>query len=298
MFPYQDGKYFDSLYQVVQECYPQLDKSAAHDVLRELILSPKSDSINVGNLQYSRAEIIKELQPRLNGENEEKPFDERYHDLLESALKTIKHMNDGYITEEDYKERNNFLDKINKKEFQVFTLLALLESCHSSEDSELIRQLIYKVRSLRELNDLIRLYTKDAVAVNTDVRDYEQAKLIYKMLKSLQSLGYGYTISPKEKENLGISHDDDEDLSEDYSFDNWLKRMMLLQLRRETRTTDALNSNNLSAMFSSNIGKSSTLFDNIGGRITELRGALQKRRFDSNRFNMLEENYESGKSNR
>ncbi len=298
MFPYQDGKYFDSLYQVVQECYPQLDKSAAHDVLRELILSPKSDSINVGNLQYSRAEIIKELQPRLNGENEEKPFDERYHDLLESALKTIKHMNDGYITEEDYKERNNFLDKINKKEFQVFTLLALLESCHSSEDSELIRQLIYKVRSLRELNDLIRLYTKDAVAVNTDVRDYEQAKLIYKMLKSLQSLGYGYTISPKEKENLGISHDDDEDLSEDYSFDNWLKRMMLLQLRRETRTADALNSNNLSAMFSSNIGKSSTLFDNIGGRITELRGALQKRRFDSNRFNMLEENYESGKSNR
>ena len=298
MFPYQDGKYFDSLYQVVQECYPQLDKSAAHDVLRELILSPKSDSINVGKLQYSRAEIIKELQPRLNGENEEKPFDERYHDLLESALKTIKHMNDGYITEEDYKERNNFLDKINKKEFQVFTLLALLESCRFSEDSELIRQLIYKVRSLRELNDLIRLYTKDAVAVNTDVRDYEQAKLIYKMLKSLQSLGYGYTISPKEKENLGISHDDDEDLSEDYSFDNWLKRMMLLQLRRETRTADALNSNNLSAMFSSNIGKSSTLFDNIGGRITELRGALQKRRFDSNRFNMLEENYESGKSNR
>ena len=298
MFPYQDGKYFDSLYQIVQECYPQLDKSAAHDVLRELILSPKSDLITVGTEHYTKAEVIQNLQHFLNGENEEKSFDERYHDLLESALKTIKHMNDGYITEEDYKERNNFLDKINKKEFQVFTLLALLESCRFSEDSELIRQLIYKVRSLRELNDLIRLYTKDAVAVNTDVRDYEQAKLIYKMLKSLQSLGYGYTISPKEKENLGISHDDDEDLSEDYSFDNWLKRMMLLQLRRETRTADALNSNNLSAMFSSNIGKSSTLFDNIGGRITELRGALQKRRFDSNRFNMLEENYESGKSNR
>ncbi len=298
MFPYQDGKYFDSLYQTVQNCYPNLDKAAARDVLRELILSPKSDLITVGTEHYTKAEVIQNLQHFLNGENEEKSFDERYHDLLESALKTIKHMNDGYITEEDYKERNNFLDKINKKEFQVFTLLALLESCRFSEDSELIRQLIYKVRSLRELNDLIRLYTKDAVAVNTDVRDYEQAKLIYKMLKSLQSLGYGYTISPKEKENLGISHDDDEDLSEDYSFDNWLKRMMLLQLRRETRTADALNSNNLSAMFSSNIGKSSTLFDNIGGRITELRGALQKRRFDSNRFNMLEENYESGKSNR
>lgn len=207
-------------------------------------------------------------------------------------------MNDGYITEEDYEERKNFLDKINKKEFQVFTLLALLKSCHSLDNPELTGQLIYKVRSLRELNDLIRKYTKDAVAVNTDVQDYERAKLIYKMLKSLQGLGYGYTISPKEKENLGISHDDDEDLSEDYSFDNWLRRLMLLQLRRETRATGAINSNNLSAMFESNIGKSSTFFDDIGGRISELRGALQKRRFDSSRFNMLEENYESGKSNR
>lgn len=298
MFPYQDGKYFDSLYQVVQQCYPQLDKAGARDVLRELILAPKSDSITIGNAQYSRSEVIQTLQYPLNGENEEKPFDERYHDLLEAALKTIKHMNDGYITEEDYEERKNFLDKINKKEFQVFTLLALLKSCHSLDNPELFGQLIYKVRSLRELNDLIRKYTKDAVAVNTDVQDYERAKLIYKMLKSLQGLGYGYTISPKEKENLGISHDDDEDLSEDYSFDNWLRRLMLLQLRRETRATGAINSNNLGAMFESNIGKSSTFFDDIGGRISELRGALQKRRFDSSRFNMLEENYESGKSNR
>ena len=73
---------------------------------------------------------------------------------------------------------------------------------------------------------------------------------------------------------------------------------MLLQLRRETRQSGALNSNNLSAMMDLNIGKSSTFFDEIGGRITELRGAMQKRRFDSNRFNMLEENNQSGKNNR
>lgn len=298
MFPYQDGKYFDSLYQTIQDCYPQLDKASAHDVLRELILAPKSDTITVGNAQYVRSEVIQTLQYQLNGENEEKPFDERYHDLLEAALKTIKHMNDGYITEDDYEERKKFLDIINKKEFQVFVLLALLKSCHSLDNSELVGQLIYKIRSLRELNDLIRKYTKDAVAVNTDEHDFERAKLIYKMLKSLQGLGYGYTISPKEKENLGISHDEDEDLSEDYAFDNWLRRLMLLQLRRETRGENNINSNNLSEMFKSNLGKSSTFFDDIGGRITELRGAMQKRRFDSSRFNMLEENYESGKANR
>ena len=182
MFPYQDGKYFDSLYQVVQSCYPQLDKVSARDVLRELILAPKSDALTIGNAQYARSEVIKTLQYQLNGENEEKPFDERYHDLLEAALKTIKHMNDGYITEEDYEERKKFLDVINKKEFQVFVLLALLKSCRSLDNPELIGQLIYKVRSLRELNDLIRKYTKDAVAVNSDAQDFERAKLIYKKL--------------------------------------------------------------------------------------------------------------------
>ena len=174
-------------------------------------------------------------------------------------------------------------------------MLALLKLCPSLYDEKLINQLIYKVRSLRELNDLIRKYTKDEVSVNTNEKDYEQAKVVYRLLKSLQSLGYGYTINPKEKENLGICHDDDEDLSEDYAYDNWIKRLMLLQLRRETRQSDALNANNLSAMLSSNIGKTSTFFDDMGGRIAELRGALQKRRFDTNRFNMLEEKQEGGK---
>lgn len=298
MFPYQDGKYFDSLYQTVQDCYPNLDKAAARDFLRELILSPKSDLVTVGTEHYTKAEVIQNLQHFLNGENEEKSFDERYHNLLESALKTIKHMNDGYITQEDYEERSKFLDTINKKEFDVFVLLALLKSCRDLDNPTLINQLIYKIRSLRELNDLIRKYTKDAVAVNTDLQDYEQAKLVYKMLKSLQSLGYGYTISQREKENLDISHDEDEDLSEDYAYDCWLKRLMLLQLRRETRQNGALNSNNLSAMMDLNIGKTSTFFDEVGGRIAELRGAMQKRRFDSHRFSMLEENNQSGKNNR
>ena len=295
MFPYQDGKYFDLLYQAVQDCYPSVDKPSAKDILRELILSPKSDCIEINGTTYCKADIVQSLKRKLNNENEPKPFDERYHDLMDDALKTIKHMNDGYITEDDYTERNNFLSFINKKEFEVFSLLALLKLCPSLYDEKLISQLIYKVRSLRELNDLIRKYTKDEVSVNTDEKDYEQAKVVYRLLKSLQSLGYGYTISPKEKENLGICHDDDEDLSEDYAYDNWIKRLMLLQLRRETRQSVALNANYLNAMFSSNIGKTSTFFDDMGGRIAELRGALQKRRFDTNRFNMLEEKQEGGK---
>ncbi len=298
MFPYQDGKYFNSLYQAIQSCYPQLDTASAHDVLRELILSPQKDTVSINGEALSKTEVVQSLRRKLNNEDEPKPFEERYHDLLEAALKTIKHMNDGYITEEDYEERKNFLENINKKEFDVFTLLALLRLCPLEDSSELEGQLIYKIRSLRELNDLIRFYTKDAVEVNTDIQDYEKAKMIYKMLKSLQGLGYGYTISQKEKENLGISHDDDEDLADDYAYDDWLKRLMLLQLRRETRQDDNLKANNLNAMFSNNLGKSATFFDDIGGRISELRGALKKRRFDSSRFNMIEENYENQRKNR
>ena len=116
MFPYQDGKYFDLLYQAVQDCYPSVDKPSAKDILRELILSPKSDCIEINGTTYCKADIVQSLKRKLNNENEPKPFDERYHDLMEAALKTIKHMNDGYITEDDYTERNNFLSFINKKD--------------------------------------------------------------------------------------------------------------------------------------------------------------------------------------
>ena len=132
----------------------------------------------------------------------------------------------------------------------------------------------------RELKDLIENYTPDMVDEETTVQDFERAKPIYKMLKSLQSLGYNYNFSAKERSSLNIDHEQDEDLTNRFNFYNWLKRLMLLQLRKEVSTPLAKGTAmNVNASF-----EDLTDFD----RIAQLRGTYNKRRFDRNRFNMLE----------
>ncbi len=293
MIPYQNGIYFDSLYSAIQNYFPDIGEDESRDIIRELILSPQDDSIEINGQLYRKAELIAVLQRYICNEDNTSSFEERYNNLLTKTLTTIKNMNDGYITQEDYAERQNFLDMINRKEFEIYALHALLKSCGELNDPEQEAKLIYQVKSLRELGDLIRFYTKDAVDVKTGVQEYEKAKIIYKMIKSLQSLGYGYTISQKEKENLGISHEYDEDLNEDYAYELWIIRLMLLQLRRETRPIGNVYANNINAMFTTNLEDRSTLLSDIGGRISELRGTLHKRRFDSDRYNMLETNQEN-----
>lgn len=292
MIPYGDCKYFSELYTVIQTCFPQISDSEARDVVRQLILAPLNTEIKIDNTYHTKNEIVELLYREINEENNPEPFENRYYRLLESALNTIKQMNDGYVTEEDYNERETFLDKLNKKEFLLFVVLALFGSQPTAQrNTDKERALAYKIARIRELHDLISKYTNDEIGTQTNREDYEQAKLIYKMLKSLQILGYGYTISKKEKQNFGIDHEDDEDLSEDYAFENWIKYLMLRQLKREDRLNAATDTNTIQDLGQNDekFGYSSTLFDDINEKIAELRGSLQKRKFDSNHFNMLEE---------
>lgn len=295
MSSYESEEYFSGLYHTVSEVFSELNENEVHDLLRELILAPENDSLKIHQKVYTKTEVIIRLKEKINEENNPEPFEQRYQRFLDDALSTIRNMNDGYITEEDHRERNAFLQRIQKKEFNLFVLLALLKSCPKISDEEQENLIAYKIGRLRELKDLIEKYTLNDVNVQTDIQAYEQAKVIYKMLKSLRGLGAGYTISQKEKQNLGIDHDDDEDLSEDFAYADWIKRLMLRQLRRETRHSAEANANNLTDMFNSGekLGLSRTPFDSFNTRLQELRGVIQKRRFDKNRFDMLERSSES-----
>jgi hypothetical protein len=119
------------------------------------------------------------------------------------------------------------------------------------------------------------------------------------MIKSLKGLGYGYNLSRKERINLDIDHDDDEDLSEDFAFSDWIKRLMLLQIRRMEKVNSMTVTNSIRDFCQSDekIGRTSTILDDMNNKISELRGTIQKRRFDSGRFSMLEEAYETNGRN-
>ena len=111
------------------------------------------------------------------------------------------------------------------------------------------------------------------------------------MLKSLQSLGYDYNFSPKERAGLGIDHENDNDLSDNFNYEHWLKRLMLLQLSKE------IAMDNIDIAVPQNIEAAQEVEEDVSDRIAKLRGMADRRRFDKNRFRQLEESERSGYSN-
>lgn len=232
MLKYNNSEYFENLYIIIQDIFSDISRSDASRIVRELILSPYEDTININEKSFNKIDIIEYLSQFINSSTEEE-INNHYKELLDKSLKIIKHMNDGYITKEDFKERNELIKYINNKEFLLYFLLSLRYEFLVQQDNDDNKHLIFKITQLRELNDLITNYTKDEFETATDKEEYEKAKIIYKILKSLQTLGYGYTLSKKEKENMGINHDNDEDIHPEFEYFNQIKRLTLFQIERE-----------------------------------------------------------------
>ena len=236
MHRYDVSTYFENLYILIMSAFPDITRSEASRIIRELILSPKEDNIIIKNEELTKISVVDYLSQFFDDSNQE-DINYRYKKLLDNALNIIKHMNDGYITKEDFKERNALLDYITNKEFQLYFLIALLTEFIPDQINNQINNIIFKITQFRELNDLISKYTKDEFETETNKEEYEKAKVIYKILKSLQTLGYGYTLSQKEKENMGINHHNDDDLTTDFDYFSQIKRLTLLQIEREIERT-------------------------------------------------------------
>lgn len=295
MIPYENNPHFDIIYGSVKNCFGDISDSQAATILREVVLAPDEFVIDCGKEKISRREVVQRLADYTVEKYRNKDKKLAYAELLDEAAEIIKHTNDGFISEEDARERSDFMDKITKQEFEHFAALAILRIVHEEEYHELRHEILFQLQRLREINDLIRKYTRGEVNSKVSQSEYESALPIYKMLKSLKTLGYGYTLSLKERISLGINHDDDEDLDSDYAYENWIKLLMLLQLRHEQNINAATVTNSINDLCHADekIGHASTILDDINEQISELRGTLKKRRFDKSRFNMLEEVYNS-----
>ena len=289
---YENCKYFDSLYQATEKCFPNISRENAQTILREVILAPDDYTVEFNTASYDKPQIMEMLAHRLFISGITESPEQTYHDVIERAAEIMKHMNDGYITDEDYEERQTFIDQTDCREFTLFVAYSLMKTALSDDETRMAEIMLNIVR-LREIRDLITNFTRDEKGITTDREEFERAKPIYKMLKSLQSLGYDYNFSPKERESLGIDHEDDDDLTERFKYENWLKRIMLLQLRKETSAAGGIAEISEAAQYTPDQHSA----EEIGDRIAKLRGTYNKRRFDKNRFIMLESSKESFNEN-
>jgi len=287
---YESCKHFDALYDATENCFPTVDRRNACTILREVILAPDDYVVEFGGNTFGKTDIMQKLIKELALSCVYETPEKTHYDILENAANIMKHMNDGFVSEEDYRERSDFLDMTERYEFTLFTAYCLLRIV-DPEDISRLDELKLNVTRLREIRDLILNYTRDTVNVEIGRDEYERAKPIYRMLKSLQSLGYDYNFSPRERASLDIDHEDDTDLSDSFNAENWLKRIMLLELRLEVITpvdsvpADApLQHEETNEYYSPAPSREELISD----KIALLRGTYNKRRFDKDRFLVLE----------
>lgn len=279
---YSSCTYFQTLYEAVESNFPAVSSTDAATILRETILAPDDYELDFNDTIYTKHELLSMFGHTLAQKCITDDKETTHAMILETTADIIKHMNDGYISQDDYSERQEFLEKINRYDFMLFAALAFTKASEEN-DASLFSELILNIVRLREIKDLIENYTPDIVNQETTVQDFERAKPIYKMLKSLQNLGYNYNFSVKERVSLGIDHEEDEDLGDKFNFTHWLKRLMLLQLRKEVGGTSA------TASVAVNNNKEEDEPTSSYDRIARLRGIYNKRKFDIQRFNMIEQ---------
>lgn len=294
---YESCTHFDALYDATENCFPAVSRRNACTILREVILAPNDYTVEFGNKTYEKFEIMYMLAKELTLSCVYDSPEKTHYDILENAANIMKHMNDGYISTEDYEERSEFLDMTDRYEFTLFAAYCLLRLT-GSDETERLDELRLNITRLREIRDLIQNYTRDEVDAEVGREEYERAKPIYKMLKSLQGLGYDYNFSPKERASLDIDHEDDSDLSDSFNAENWLKRIMLLELRLEIsevpEPVSVQPQQNSVPPVETAPAEEET--DSISERIARLRGTYDKRRFDKNRFFVLEKSKASSPS--
>lgn len=240
----------------LRNTYNSLNEKMLRQVTREVAFAPQNRKIEVGgqkttvsDLRYQLAHTIENLGSQktldeakdlqymtahsIEAMNSETSSSQEYFRWLDETTEILKHMNDGFVTKEDLDERNEFLDSSHQREAELMVCLALYESSKHPDAQEQVKKMRYKLMKLREMRSAIENRTRNQADVEISRAEYDMVIPHYKVFKSFQKLPFGYDITHQQKIMLDISHDDDDDLAEDFSYHEHLLNVILDQMKEE-----------------------------------------------------------------
>ena len=205
--------------------YSDADALRIKTIVRELVFAPHDRMIKINELKKLSAEDLRFMVARelecpieqisvFKQENDEK----EYFEWLKNATDVLKHLNDGYVTEDDAKERKVFLSLIELRECALMACLGLYQESNAPSAQSRMNIVRYKVQKLREIRSAILFLTREESSVITTKSEFDAAKPYYQYFKNLQGLPFGYDAPIEKRRELGISHETDGDLRQDYDY--------------------------------------------------------------------------------
>jgi hypothetical protein len=242
-------KQTDVVRDALKRTYRRMDEKLLEQTTQETVLAPQDRIIMVGStpvkasdLRFKLAEKIdnpnagglsaaEDLQmmvaSSIEAINSETSSSQEYFRWLDETSTIIKNMNDGFVSEADLKERNDFIAMSHQRETELLVCLALYSGSNSQAAREKAENIRYKLKKLREMRSAIEATTKNQADKPVTEEEYHRALPYYKMYKGLAAMPFGYALPYDRQKALGIENPDDEDLPDNRTVIDQLINAML-----------------------------------------------------------------------
>lgn len=233
--------------------YPGISDEENITLCREVVFAPQKYPVNVKGKETDISAIRENLADFIERDCSEKNFipyslDAEIADLIESTncetssmneyyrwvsatYEIVRNTSDGDVTKEDLEDRKDFLAMSYDRESEILLCLALYEAAGIEHNKEKINLLKFKLARLREMRSIVS-NTTDRIKLNPD-----KQHLYCQFCRQLLELNYNNPANFNLKLKLNTNHNDDEELSDDFSYLDHLKRIILYMMRNAEKSS-------------------------------------------------------------
>lgn len=208
--------------RAVQQEYKDINRQEAEKITRELVLAPKKSTIKIGSKEVPVSDLSMSIALSIEALGSETSSEQEYFSWFTESSEIIQHMNDGFVSEEDLKERNDWLEASFAREAEMMTCLGLLQGCPFPEAKKHYNRLYNKLVKLRQIRSSIKESTAnkadqpEKVDMKQKENDYKKAVVYVAAMREFVKRPSRWNMSKKTLKRLNVYHGDDDDLADDY----------------------------------------------------------------------------------
>ncbi len=208
--------------RAVQQEYPDLGRQEAEKVTRELVLAPKKSSIKIGEKEVPVADLQFQIAMTIETLGSETSSEQEYFSWFTESSEIIQHMNDGFVSDEDLEERNEWLENSYAREAELLTCLGLFQSCAFPEAKRHYNNLYNKLVKLRQIRSSIKESTANKaddpkeVDMKQKENAYKKAVVYVAAMREFLKKQPRWNMSRRTLLKLNIYHGNDDELADDY----------------------------------------------------------------------------------
>ena len=157
--------------------------------------------------------------------NSETTSSQEYFSWFEDCTSILKNMNDGYVSDADLQEREEWLDYSYVREAEMMTCLALYQSSRYPGAKEKYDQIYNKLVKIRQIRHAIKDATgsksdetKDRIDQNVKMFEHQRARVYVAAFREFLKQDEKWNMPKKTLRRLNMYRGDDYDLEGEYDF--------------------------------------------------------------------------------